>query len=297
MASTSACSPLAVSRAFLTDPEQRIQEPTCFVILQGPFSAESVYGIKALIAEVFKTYVIDESMTFETFNMRGIDFSKYSKVVLILPGAMSCEKWSFSEEQIWRINKYVKGNLLKIFGVCAGAYFLSRVSHYHSDREGLIAKIRDFSFFKGRCVGPAFEDNGVLPEKVNIKLVPVRSEKTKHVSRVIMNGGGSFIPDESSEEPFEVIARFANEVLQKEGRDICMVACGNTSEDASNPVYAALLSSCHLEHDEKDCLKVFLKATSDGRKHAELFKVLTNPENKRFRYRLLLDGFKALGFN
>ena len=284
-------------------PARKLENHVRFVFFSGPVSSESNKGIELLISRLFRRYV-KETVSFEDFNLSDDDFPMGRKTVLIFPGAMSCESWKFSESQIAVIKKYARSNLLKIYGVCAGAYFCSQRSVYKSEERGetLDCK-RELDLFKGTFAGPVFPDNEAFSGKVNIKLAKVRADlecikgmditTETFTDDVIMNGGGCFLPGIGSD--CKVIAQFEDTDLQEENRDIAMVAC-NIVAFGSGPIYSTFLSSCHVEHSTA-CLETFLEGTSDVKRYQSLLGALSTSRNMHFRMNLFYKGFKALGLS
>src|SRR5690606_6564467 len=122
-------------------------------------------------------------------------------------------------------------------------------SVYDSSEKGGIFRERPLNFFKGSCIGPAFEDNEAKPGKLNIKLKTVILETDQTEDKVVMNGGEYFKPD--SLEDCKVLATFKDPKLRKKGNHICMIACNSLKKDEKNErVFSTVLLSCHPEHGE-----------------------------------------------
>jgi len=151
----------------------------------------------------------------------------------VFPGG-ECSTWDaiLSDEVQTQILKWIQSGG-RLFGVCAGGYFFSRQSELLSAPGKLDIQSRACALFDGVCNGPVFS-NG-------IEVVKVRWEKTKQEGYATVIKGGQFIPDEeSSQESYEVLARFVDK-----SDAIAAIRCkkGNGR---------AILSSIHWEFNSGD---------------------------------------------
>lgn len=262
-----------------------------FIFMSGPVSHESSHGLKSLVHSVFKEgYATCEDCSFTDFRLSEKDFEGDKKVVLVFPGARSCSEWTFTQDQMQSIKNNVVLNRLKLIGVCAGAYFLSKHSVYNAS-DKTIAKTRELGFFHGSCIGPVLPDNVFETGKMNIKLISILSEEDRRVQDVALNGGGYFCPEKGSDD-YVVVGRFHERNLQSEGKDVAMICCHKVNE-GERLTYSAFLSSCHLE---EDTIPSIFSSSNDPLLRQSNQK-LADPLNKSFRRDLFIRGLGHLGFN
>jgi len=179
-----------------------------------------------------------------SLNSNEVEPEKWDKRSLfVFPGG-KCHIWDqlFKATTIRKIKEFVHdgGNVL---GVCAGAYFCSRIVQYQISDTQVIDRERDLAFFPGKCVGPLLSNNQPETNRATIQEVKIRWESDQSEGYVLMNGGGYFVPDPGvPANDYQVLARYADEPDEK---SIAVVKC-KVGEGV------AILSGPHFEYSWED---------------------------------------------
>ncbi|MCH9630911.1 MAG: hypothetical protein S4CHLAM37_09210 [Chlamydiia bacterium] len=195
----------------------RFNNPAVVKIMRGlNFSHESSIGLEATLRKLFNERTTDFQIHDEdSLHFREIESDIPIDTLLVFPGAPSISKWKFSDVLQHRIQKYYDNGLLKVVGVCAGAFFCSRHVVYR-ERKGTESLI---NIFKGTCKGPAYRGNEPAYGRANIRVEPLTLLDRKVTCHVTMNGGGYFEIDPESEPVVDVKA------VYEHSKEPAIIAC------------------------------------------------------------------------
>lgn len=157
------------------------------------------------------------------------------KTVVLVMGGGSCRDWDeqLQADGIEKIERYVKGGG-KYIGICAGAYFASRVSYFIlSDR--IIEKSRPLAFFPGKAMGPLVEEDDYLSLKAaRAAKVCFKIRGSFEVGDIYYQGGCLFDVEEDS-AAVEIMSTYRD--LKKAAAVFCKVGKGCAFLDGTHPEF------------------------------------------------------------
>lgn len=236
-------------------------------IYAGP--AYSLRGIDGTSSSALKKKLDSKESPSEFFSSESIaklDGETALSTRIIFSGGI-CSRW---DEDISLLAKetlkaFVE-NGSQIMGFCAGAYFWCGSTHYQLPDRLLEKDRKTHAFFKGRALGPLYENKvpgceGYLPRLTTIRWFDGR------VSSVLMAGGGYFLPSEEDVEgtTYEVLARYEDQPSEK---SLAIIRCFHGRGSAT-------LCFPHLEWDHFDTVSMLegLRVASSARFESVLSEV------------------------
>ena len=223
----------------------RFNSPAVIKIMKGNFfDVQSSTELSRVLTQLF-----DEKVCrFEYIKEIELNFEQKSvPTLLVLPGSTSISKWSFSKDQQKQIQSLYESGVLKIIGVCAGAFYSSREVVY-GGAQGTRSLV---DIFKGACVGPAYEGNAPAIGRVTVQIKPLLIKESGQLCNATMNGGGYF--DLGGVEDKELVKVKA---VYESGQP-AVISC--TPKPGMEP--GAVLMGPHLEYDSSsDAFTTFKEA-------------------------------------
>lgn len=270
-----ACSSVSLHRHSF---QGSFKEPIIAKILTGKSVCnESSSGLSEMIYKIFGTQPQNIDQSELHFSETEIDSGK--KILLVFPGARTLSDWNFSVETQHRIKTLFEEGRIKLLCAGAGAYYVSEQILYNKEEKKHEHELR---FFKGACIGPAFEGN--MPEmgEISVEQVTV-AEK---VVNVVMSGGGYFVPFQEGED-CKVLARYSS--LEEKA---AAIACRLDKAGS----FSAVLLGAHFEYNLSSEILAALKIIkpSHSKEFEEMSQVLK--ESKWLRLEAIRSFLSEMGF-
>lgn len=217
----------------------RFLDPINIQILRGSrFSLESSQGLEVLLNTLFPQGNI------QALDVEQLKFSEKppKQTLLVLPGSIDIKTWQIPEIEQKSIECLCKNGMLKVLGVCAGAFYVSQEIVYDGVKK--VHDNRSIQLFKGSCSGPFLTHS--QPSELSIRVRVEQIFVDHKPLDVAVNGGGWFIPDSDLVQgrDYVVLANYDNEE-----RSIAAVACVPASSESN---YNALLIGPHFEYEKKN---------------------------------------------
>ena len=254
------------------------EEPVIMKILSTPaLFSESIDGITMMMSRLFR------SIHFQTFTEENLDFKERgsSKILLVLPDAKSASEIKLSEALQQKIHEFCHQGVIKILGICAGAFYLAKNIEYQKEK---VHHPRTFTLFDGTALGP-IEPHEASGWKLSAQKIHLCTTKEEGFSTML--GGVFFVPSDAQSDSKPLA------YIEKEGQQQAVAVA--THKDIHGQ-WGAVLLGTHLEFESTSKgfydLKQFFPF-----KRKEIEEIQENlKESKEFRLCAMHSFLAELGF-